>query len=147
MSRILPSIGKLFSRTLGEMPRASTTERVRSIESFQELSERLIHHIHAHQLLLEIIAHHGLAADTTGEARFLAAESDELAYALAAIPDDEPVLERARNALTTYWKCSWTNSGISESEYTASLRSAAAFLRRQHASQFAASEPVISSLV
>src|SRR5579864_7632351 len=113
---MLSSISSFCRRALGEMPRTVEFASESPPESALELSERLIHHINAHQVLLQITSHFSLSADVTTESRILAAEADQLARSLAMIENVEefPVLARAQSALRTYWRFSWTNAGVSE---------------------------------
>ena len=72
----------------------------------------------------------GIPAKMLPEVRRLMADAKDLARQLSEVPECElcEPLGRARAALIEHWRSLWSNGGISERDYRATLKSAILFL-------------------
>jgi len=94
-----------------------------------KLAFRLREHLVEHEGLQGCLEG-GIPANRLPEVRRLMADAKDLARRISAVPEYElcEPLGRARAALIEHWRTLWSNGGISEPDYRATLKGAVRFL-------------------
>lgn len=105
------------------------------LQSSRQLSDCMRKHLNDYVDLHRFAKERQLCFDQLSLARDVAHDARSLAFEISLFPhldESYPLLSRTRNVMLSYWHSIWSNSGVSEEEYRAAVKSAILFLEREY---------------